>query len=265
MDTFQAIVFNYYVCVTCGWIMLGDFPVEADVHEKFWFPYALVLGAIFISTFNFVALTVQKFGITVGAVMQKMSLLLSVGWAIVVYSEGLGLMKAIGLIAAIGAIILTNIKEESPKGQAVKLSTFDYFFPALVLIGSGVIEILLFEVEQKASQSGDIRFISTLFGTAGVMGGLVLLFQFVTGKAKWQWQNLWGGVVLGVVNFFCVVYLMKTLGYGWDASIILPINNVAIIGLSALIAYFFLKEKLSALNWGGVVLAGLSILLIAFA
>ena len=124
--------------------MLGEFPIESDVHQKFWFPYALILGAIFISTFNFVALTVQKFGITVGAVMQKMSLLLSVGWAIIVYAEGLDFIKAMGLVAAIGAIILTNLKEEKTDKPTQALSKFDYFFPVFVLVGSGVIEILLF-------------------------------------------------------------------------------------------------------------------------
>lgn len=233
--------------------------------EQFWFPYALALGTLFISTFNVVAFTVQKFGVTVGAVMQKMSILLSVTWAIFMHAEGVSAMKILGILAAIAAIILTNLPEKSEESTAVDtMPKWQYIFPATVLIGSGIIEILLFEVELRAESSGDLKFIATLFGVAGVIGFMTLFFQLITGRSKLIYRNIIAGAILGVINFFSIVYLMKTLGYGWDASVVLPINNVGIIGLSALIAYFLFKEHLSRLNWLGVFMAGLSILLISF-
>jgi hypothetical protein len=51
VDTFQAIVFNYFTCLTCGWLHLGHFPVERATFDMPWFPYALFLGLIFISGF----------------------------------------------------------------------------------------------------------------------------------------------------------------------------------------------------------------------
>ncbi len=265
IDTFQAIVFNYLFCVLSAWVSLGAFPIEANVMEQFWFPYALALGTLFISTFNVVAFTVQKFGVTVGAVMQKMSILLSVTWAIFMHAEGVSGMKILGILAAIAAIILTNLPEKSEESTEIDpMPKWQYIFPATVLIGSGIIEILLFEVETKAETSGDINFIATLFGVAGVIGLMTLVFQLVTGRSKLVIRNIIAGAILGVINFFSIVYLMKTLGYGWDASVVLPINNVGIIGLSALIAYFLFKEHLSKLNWVGVLMAGLSILLISF-
>ena len=265
IDTFQAIVFNYLFCVLSAWVSLGAFPIESNVMEQFWFPYALALGTLFISTFNVVAFTVQKFGVTVGAVMQKMSILLSVTWAIFMHAEGVSAMKILGILAAIAAIILTNLPEKSEESTAVDtMPKWQYIFPATVLIGSGIIEILLFEVELRAESSGDLKFIATLFGVAGVIGFMTLFFQLITGRSKLIYRNIIAGAILGVINFFSIVYLMKTLGYGWDASVVLPINNVGIIGLSALIAYFLFKEHLSRLNWLGVFMAGLSILLISF-
>lgn len=265
IDTFQAIVFNYLFCVLSAWVSLGAFPIEADVMDEFWFPYALALGTLFISTFNLVALTVQKFGVTVGAVMQKMSILLSVTWAIFMHAEGVSALKILGIFAAIAAIILTNLPEKNEESEVISaMPKWQYIFPATVLIGSGIIEILLFEVELRAETSGDLSFIATLFGVAGVIGFAALFFQLITGRLRLKLKNFLAGGILGVINFFSILYLMRTLGYGWDASVVLPINNVGIIGLSALIAYFLMKEHLSKLNWVGVLMAGISILLISF-
>jgi len=233
--------------------------------DEFWFPYALALGTLFISTFNLVALTVQKFGVTVGAVMQKMSILLSVTWAIFMHAEGVSALKILGIFAAIAAIILTNLPEKNEESEVISaMPKWQYIFPATVLIGSGIIEILLFEVELRAETSGDLSFIATLFGVAGVIGFAALFFQLITGRLRLKLKNFLAGGILGVINFFSILYLMRTLGYGWDASVVLPINNVGIIGLSALIAYFLMKEHLSKLNWVGVLMAGISILLISF-
>ena len=75
VDTFQAIVFNYFTCLACGWVHLGHFPVGGETYGMPWFPYAIFLGLVFISGFYTSALTVRYFGVTVSQVMQKMSIL----------------------------------------------------------------------------------------------------------------------------------------------------------------------------------------------
>lgn len=263
VDTFQAIVINYFVCVITGSFVLGEFPINAETPDQFWFPYALALGLIFITGFNFTAFTVQKFGITIGAVMQKMSIIFSVSWALLMYGESMTLMKGAGILAAVAAIVLTNIRSDNQKSESEMIPKWWYIFPALTLIFSGVMEILLFEVEQKSATSGDLGFVATLFGIAGIFGFVFLVGGLLSGKLKWKMQNLWAGIVLGVPNFFSIYFLMKAIGFGWEGSVVFPVNNVAIIGLSAILAYFLISEKLSKMNWLGVALAGLSILLIA--
>jgi len=263
VDTFQAIVVNYFVCVITGSVVLGDFPINSETTEQFWFPYALALGLIFITGFNATAFTIQKFGITIGAVMQKMSIIFSVSWALLMYGESLTLFKGLGILAAIAAIILTNIQSSDGENAKEAIPKMYYIFPAMTLILSGVMEILLFEVEQQATTSGDLRFVSTLFGIAGIFGFTYLVFNLLTGKMTFKIQNLWGGIVLGVPNFFSIYFLLKAIGYGWEGSVVFPVNNVAIIALSSILAYLLISEKLSKLNWLGVALAGVSILLIA--
>jgi multidrug transporter EmrE-like cation transporter len=263
VHTYQAIVINYIVCVLCGWAMLGTFPLQPEIVDKNWFPYAMVLGGLFIIGFNVAAYTIQQFGVTVGAVMQKMSIVMSVAWTLIIYHESAGWLKIIGLIAALLAILFTNKPSEETIERIKHKPGWLYIFPLLTLIISGCIEIMLFEVEQINSENADVGFIATLFGMAGLLGGIGLIGGLATKKMKWETKNLWAGIGLGVPNFFSIYYLLKVLGIGMEGSVAFPVNNVGIIALSALLAYALLREKLSFINWTGVALSLVAIILIA--
>ncbi|MEZ4950735.1 MAG: hypothetical protein R2784_15315 [Saprospiraceae bacterium] len=56
-------------------------------------------GCIVYSGTTTAAYTIQQFGVTVGAVMQKMSIIMSVAWTLVFYNETAGWMKVIDSIA----------------------------------------------------------------------------------------------------------------------------------------------------------------------
>lgn len=261
IDNFQAIVFNYFICVICVTLTLGHSPATPDFWVEDWFPYALVLGAIFISAFNIIAITIQKFGVTIGAIMQKMSILISVTFAIFYYNESVTFFKIVGILLAIAAIILTNLPDRTK--AKLDLPTHLWFFPAIVLITAGVGEIILQYVETNlTSGTGNLQFVGFLFGTAGLLGLVVLIGQLILGKTTIKIKNIIAGIALGIPNFGSIYFLMKSLGMGWEGSVVFPINNVAIIVLSAFVAVLFLKESLTKLNWLGVGLAALSILLI---
>ena len=64
---------------------------------------------------------------------------------------------------------------------------------------------------------------------------------------------------------FSLYLLMLALGQpNWEASVVFPVSNVGIIGLSSAVAFVVFKERLSAINFFGAVMAMLSILLIGF-
>ena len=48
---------------------------------------------------------------------------------------------------------------------------------------------------------------------------------------------------------------MKAIGQGWDASLMFPINNVGIIGLSMLGALLIFKESANKYKYIGIGLA----------
>ena len=99
--------------------------------------------------------------------------------------------------------------------------------------------------------------------TAGSLGLLFFLFRVAKGKSKFEKKSIIAGITLGIPNFASIYYLMKTLGDGWEGSVVFPVINVGIIIFAAMGAIVFFKEKLSMYNWIGVFLAIISIIIIS--
>ena len=263
VDTFQAIVVNYFVCMLCGWVMLGTFPIKSNILEQPYFFHGFALGLLFISGFNAIATTVQKYGITIGAVLSKMSIIFSAAFAIWMYNEVLNIWKVLGVLSAVLAIWFINIPNKTQKLERVDRHPLLWLVPVYTLLSASIIEILLQYAELRLVEtSGDPFFVAFLFGTAGIVGLIILLASLVTGRMRWQNKNLVGGLFLGIANYGSIYFLMRALGLGWEGSTVFPINNVAIISCTAFIAYLLFNERLSKINLIGLGLALLSILLI---
>jgi len=143
VDTFQAIVFNYLTCVTVGSFVLGKFPLNAGSVQQEWFPYSIALGVLFITGFNILAKTVQVFGVTLSSIAQKMSLVMTVCFTILFFSETVNFPKILGILAAVASIILINIPKKGLDLEDMNLKKMWYLIVLTFLI-SGIIDIILF-------------------------------------------------------------------------------------------------------------------------
>ncbi len=272
VDSFQAIVFNYFTCVLCGWAYSGSFPIgPAPGDAGLWVPYALGLGLVFVSGFTGAALTVRHFGVTVSQIMQKMSILVTVPFAILVYHESASIWKILGVLLALVAIVLVNWPKKdnkataghSAEGEKAPSSNL-LWLPLVTWLLAGVIEITFLWVKgENLAQTDNPNFISTVFGTAGVLGLLYAAVQWLRGTLPFSMRNVWGGIVLGIPNFGSMYFLLRALGSGLEGSFVFPVINVSIILATTAGAVAFFRERLSPLNWAGIALAVAAILLMA--
>lgn len=263
VDTFQAIVFNYITAVIVGSIVLGRFALDSSSPSQAWFPYAIALGFLFITGFNVLAKSVQSFGVTLASISQKMALVISVGFAIVFFNEQVNALKIAGITTALAAIILINIPS---KGLHIdpKVAKTGWYMLFLNFFFSGLIETILFYVEtMNISESADIGFVVGLFGMAAVVGTIIMIGGWISGKMKFEWKNVIAGISLGIPNFFTIYLLLRVIDTGIEGSVIFPILNVSIILGSALLGLTLFKEKLSTLQWIGCGLGTLCIILIS--
>ena len=260
INTFQAIVVNYLTAAILGFYLSNNSVSFQQIPSQPWFLGAFLLGIMFILVFNVMALTSQKNGLSVASVSSKMSVVIAIIFGVWYYEESIGLVKLIGILLALVAVYLTSIKE---KNEIVKKNK-DFLFPVLLFFGSGAIDTSLKYVETSFVAEGGVPlFSATIFGCAFVLGVIVLLYQKVKGILSFEFKSILGGILLGVPNYFSIVYLLKALSTeGIESSTAFTLNNVGIVILSTLFGLFIFKEKLISKNWFGIIIAIVSIILI---
>jgi len=264
INTFQAIVFNYLTCVITGSIFNGHFPINAVAMQQPWFLWALLMGTIFITTFNIVGFTTQQLGVSVASVANKLSLVIPFLFSVFLYHEKATVIKLLGIVLALVAVYLTVKPATDQPGK--KANKWLLLLPVLLFAGSGLLDTLIKYTEQRfLNGSNNNDFLITAFGSAAGIGLLVLLIRIITGKQKFEYKAVLAGMAIGLPNYFSIWCLMRVLKqYAGNSSAIIPINNMGIVLFSALAAWILFKERLSLLNWLGIVLALGAIALIAF-
>jgi drug/metabolite transporter (DMT)-like permease len=286
IDLFQAIVVNYYACLATGFILspAGSFDNLQGIFSEPWLPYACLLGTLFIACFPLTGLSVQHNGTAVTTIAGRTSMVLPVAAAVWLYGDTLPIFKILGIALAILAVYLTTIKSpqlalsplSSDANTAVlpnnpsdkpahKHPQYIAILPLIIFSINGIIEIT-FNYAQKMllPDTRHIIFTMSLFVVAGTIGTVILLYQLLRGQTQLRWQNVLGGIALGIPNYLSAYFFLRTLSHsGLQSSVAIPVNNIAVVLGSCVAAWFLFGEKLSRLNIIGIVLASIAIALIA--
>lgn len=262
IDNLQAIVINYATAFTVG-SLSGNFSFQlTEIPEKPWFSSVIVLGFLFISLFQLMAVVSQKFGVAAVSVAVKMSLVIPVVFAIIYYQDSIGVLKVIGVILALVAVYFATRKPAATTGHPGLI-----WLPIILFIGSGFLDSFLkYNQQEIVPIEEHSYFTSTIFFTAGIIGTFWLVFSAISRRTSApKWKNLIAGIALGIPNYGSIYFLIKALNmHGFESSLIFPVNNVGVVALSVIIARILFNENLSRQNVLGVILAILSIALMTF-
>lgn len=262
----QAIVFNYITCVFTGSVMNGGFPVEAIAKGNVWLYWALLMGAMFISIFNLIGFTAQRIGVSVASVVTKLSLVIPFLFSVYLYAEAVSFLQVCGVVLALVAVVCTSIAGKSNAAPGTNLSPLmRLFIPVILFISTGLLDTLVKFVEQGfLNKQNNDAYLITTFATASLIGLLVLFTLVATGVQKFYPASIVAGIAIGIPNYFSIWCLVKVLqeAPGRSAALI-TVNNMGIVLVGSLGAFLFFREKLSLINWLGIALAIIAILLIA--
>lgn len=261
ISVLPAIVVNYTVCVIEGIIAEGGMPPLGELIVKPWFTNTLIMGGLFISVFYAMAKTVNYSGLAVASIANKLSLIIPVVAAYFLYDEAFSMLKIFGIVVAMVAVIMASYKTER-EGHTHNFNY--YFFPLLVLIGSGIIDTFTkWNQSTYLSEAEFNLFLIFVFGTAAAIGWLILFYRFIYLKEQIALKAVGYGILLGVPNYGTMYFLIAALNQpGWSSSTVFPINNIAIVALSCIVAMALFKEKMSRVNMAGILLSIIAIVLI---
>jgi len=267
VSIFQAIVFNYITCVITGSIVNGSFPINVEVIHQTWFHWAFVMGVLFISIFNIVGMTAQKISVAVASVANKLSLIIPVILSVYLYHETVRGWKLFGVILALIAVILTCYQPRNKSNEKKEENgKWKYILPVALFLGSGLLDALINHVQQTyvTVENSNAYLISGFF-SAAIIGTLYLEYQYMIGKQVFSFKNVLAGILIGIPNYFsiwCLVHFLKQSP--WQSSASIPVNNMGIVLFSSVVAWLLFKERLSVINWVGILLSIVAIYFIAF-
>jgi drug/metabolite transporter (DMT)-like permease len=262
VDTLKAIVVNYIVAFILGFLLSENSISLAEIPGQPWFEGALVLGLLFVSIFFVMALTAQRNGVSVVSVAGKMSVVIPIIFGVILYNESLSIIKIIGIILAVFAVYLASVKEDPAKHEKAGL-----LLPVILFLGSGTIDTTLKYVQNNYVAENEVAIFSgSLFGFAAFFGLLILIFKTIKKPESFGIKNLIAGIILGVPNYYSIVFLIKALQTkGFESSTLFTINNVGIVVVSTLVGLLLFKESFSLKNKIGILLAITGIVLVAIA
>lgn len=257
IDNLQAIIVNYIVSAAIGFISYEGSSSLSIVIEKPWFPVSLILGVLFIGVFFLFALSSQMAGVAITAVASRMSVVIPVTAAFLIFGETANIFKIVGIGLALPAFYFTFKKKNNEK-----IALLSLLLPLAIFFGAGSNDLLMKYIEHYYIDNDLFQLLAVIFTLSLIIGSVVLIVQLALKKTVLQLKNIAAGLALGLVNFYSTYYMFRSMAY-FDASVMFPVINVGVVGIAALSDRFLFKEKFSLLNWLGIGLALLAIILIS--
>lgn len=261
VEAFPAIVVNYFVAASLSLFFTSSRGVFFSA-SHLWLP-SLILGVLFVSVFYLISLTTERIGVSVASVANKMSVVVPVILAFILYGDSITWLKITAIVLALLSVVFVSLREDD---ATVKKG--NWLLPAAVFLGSGIIDSLVNYAQKRIVQSPDeTACLTGLFFAAAGAVGLVALLLFYPRKTSINYpRTIIAGIVLGTPNYFSIYLIMRAISDNvLESSVLYPVVNVGVVLGSTLGAVALFREKLSWKNWLGILLSVLAIFLITIA
>lgn len=259
VDELETIVWNYFFATLLGVLVWRESLTLETFTEKPWFGLALLIGVFFIITFFLLSRSTVKVGLAITAVSSRMSVVIPVIAGFLLFQDKLSFLKIVGIVLALFSFYLI-FKPKSKMNFNLKKATL----PFLLFLGIGTIDTLMKYIEHHYLVNDESLFLTVAFFVALCIGILLVLQQMIFKKKKLSLKGLLAGLILGSLNFGTTYFFIRSMKH-FDTTVLFPVVNVSIVALTSLLGVVFFHEKLSKINWAGILMAILAILLISTA
>lgn len=232
---------NYAICV----VMAAFYTGVGNLLPKtegigFTLGLGIGTGVVYLAGLMLVKLNIQKNGVVLTSIFQKLGLLVQLLISIVFFKEQPELIQILGIVLCLIAVVMINFE----KGQTAigfKLGLF------LILINSGLCDGMSKVHEELGNPALSDHFLFYTFAVALILCvGLI-----VAKKESFSWKDIAFGILLGVPNYFSASFLLKALN-DLAAVIVFPTFSVATVVVISMTGVLAFKEKLSKKQWIGM-------------
>ncbi|MEO7976782.1 DMT family transporter [Flavobacterium sp.] len=253
-NAFQVIAFNYVAAIGLCYFIFS--PNMDQVSAKAPWNVYLAIGILLPVVFHFLVLSIQHMGIVKTDAAQRLSLFIPILAAWLIFNEDFNLYKIIGLLIGFFALLLIFNK------PSANIQSQKWIFTTFVLIGFGIIDILFKQIALYTS----LPYTTSLFVVFDIslaVSLFILIYQAIVKKVRLECKNFLFGVLVGVFNFGNILFYLKAhKAFSENPSTVFASMNMGVIVLGTFVGVLFFKEKLSKINFAGVILALIAIVFI---
>lgn len=261
VDTAQAVTWNYLAAsILCA--LLLDAPLGSLRDPGAPVLPLLVLAMVLPSLFLVLAASVRAAGIVRTDIAQRLSLLLSLLAAFAWFGETAGGMKlaglGLGLLAVVAILKRPVLATTESRGSDA--------WPLLLTVWAGfaLVDVMLKQIAAAGTPFAASLQVTFVLAFLGML--IVQLWRHFRRRSSLTWRNLWVGLLLGVINFGNIVfYVHAHRALPESPAVVFAAMNIGVVVLGTLVGVVGFKERLGRLNWLGVGLAVLAIVMIAMA
>lgn len=253
LNAIQIVAVNYVVALVLCYLFFSPDLGTLDTTSP-WGIYT-ALGVLLPSVFLFLAASIKYMGIVKTDAAQRLSLFIPILAAWFLFGEHFNTLKISALLVGFPALLLILAKPTTNQENK-------WIYPALVLLGFGVIDILFKQIALYTS----LPFTTSLFVVftiALVIMGTIVGYGILFRKAKLSSKSFLFGGLVGIFNFGNIFFYLKAhQAFAQNPSTVFAGMNMGVIVIGSLVGILIFKEKITKLNATGLFLALLAIVLI---
>ena len=249
----QIVAWNY---VFAGTLCYLSFSPDLNTVESTapWWLY-ITIGILLPSIFLFLAASIKHMGIVKTDAAQRLSLFIPILAAWLLFKEEFNMLKISAFVLAIPALLLILTKNtENTKNK--------WGYPAVVLIGFGIIDILFKQIATYTN----LPYTTSLFVILGIAMCImftVIAYEVIFKQVTLNIHNILFGGLVGIFNFGNILFYLKAhQEFSENPSTVFAGMNMGVIIIGSLVGVLIFKEKLSKMNFIGLFLALIAIVLI---
>lgn len=253
-----VIIINYLTATVLGILTNSNKLNVKHILEASWLPIAITIGLLFVIMFFLIGVSTNKAGITITSLATRMSMVFPILFSLFIFDEIVTVSKLIKILITLIAVVLAIYRKPERN-----IKTIYALLPFILFIGSGTVDTLVKTAQHLYIPQNDVPlFSSSLFGIS-FLTSLILLFTKKQGEQLFKRNTIILGLLLGSFNFGSLYFIINALNKsGMDSSLLFGINNLSIVCLSLIFGFFLFKEKLTKLNWAGIILSLICIVLL---
>ena len=249
----QIVAWNYVFAILLCYI---SFQPDLDTIDASapWSLY-ITIGVLLPSIFLFLAASFKHMGIVKTDAAQRLSLFIPILAAWLLFKEQFSVLKIAAFVLAIPALLLILTKNNENTQNK-------WSYPAMVFIGFGVIDILFKRIATFTSLPYTTSLF-VIFLIALTVMIAVVAYEVLIKKTVLNTSNIVFGALVGIFNFGNILFYLKAhQEFSQSPSTVFAGMNLGVIVIGSLVGVLIFKEKLSKLNFIGLFLALIAIVLI---